>query len=83
MLALVDALDDYVCVSNLNVQLRAARGRASRVLVPLPIEFRWMAVGDESPWFPGTPVYRQTADGVWDQAFAALQRDLAAAWPAG
>ena len=32
MLALVDLLDDHVSVSNLNVQLRAARGRASRAL---------------------------------------------------
>ncbi|MCH7889623.1 MAG: tetratricopeptide repeat protein, partial [Proteobacteria bacterium] len=83
MLALVDLLDDYVCVSNLNVQLRAARGRASRVLIPNPPEFRWMAAGEESPWFPGTPLYRQTADGDWDRAFAVLARDLAAAWPAG
>ena len=81
MLALVDLLDDYVCVTNTNFHLRAVRGRAGRVLVPQPPEFRWMAEGDESPWFPGTRVYRQTADGGWDQAFAALERDLAAAWP--
>ena len=83
MLALLDLLDDYVCVSNLNVQLRAARGRASRVLVPQPPEFRWMAEGDESPWFPGTRVYRQTTAGDWDPAFTALASDLAAAWPTG
>ncbi len=83
MLALVDLLDDYVCVSNLNVQLRAARGRASRVLVPHPPAFRWMAKGEETPWFPGTRVYRQTVDNDWDPAFAALERDLAAAWPGG
>ncbi len=83
MLALVDLLDDYVCVTNTNFHLRAVRGRASRVLVPQPPEFRWMAEGDESPWFPGTRVYRQTTAGDWDPAFAALASDLAAAWPTG
>lgn len=81
MLALAALLDDYICVSNTNVHLRAAAGRTCRVLVPHPPEFRWMAAGEESPWFPGTRVYRQTADGDWSAAFAALARDLAAAFP--
>ena len=83
MLALVDLLDDYVCVCNTNFHLRAVRGRVGRVLVPNPPEFRWMASGGESPWFPGTPVYRQTADHDWDSALATLKRDLTVAWPAG
>lgn len=77
MLALVGLLDDHVCVSNTNVHLAAARGRACRVLVPYPPEFRWMASGGQSPWFPDMPVYRQQADGDWGPAFAALARDLA------
>lgn len=79
MLALMGLLDDYICVSNTNVHLRAARGLPCRVLVPNPPEFRWMAAGAESPWFPGTRVYRQAPDGDWSQAVAALTRDLAAA----
>ncbi len=76
LLALVGLLDEHVCVSNTNVHLAAARGRACRVLVPYPPEFRWMASGEQSPWFPGMPVYRQQADGDWGPAFAALARDL-------
>jgi hypothetical protein len=77
MLATVGRLDEYVAVSNTNVHLRAARGRTSRVLVPHPPEFRWLAAGDESPWFPGCRVYRQTMAGDWGPALAALARDLA------
>ena len=77
MLALCGELDDLVCVSNTNVHLRAALGRTSRVLVPAPPEFRWMTEGGESPWFPGTRVYRQASDGDWDAALCALTRDLA------
>ncbi len=78
MLALVALLDDYVCVSNTNVHLRAATGRPCRILVPSPPEFRWMAEGAESPWFEGSPVYRQDISGSWDAALAALARDMTA-----
>jgi hypothetical protein len=65
-LALMAAVDELVGVSNTNVHLRAGVGRASRVLVPFPLEWRWMAAG-ESPWFPGTRVQRQGADKAWLQ----------------
>jgi hypothetical protein len=78
MLALMGALDDYVCVSNTNLHLRAAVGRTSRVLVPNPPEFRWMVAGAESPWFPGTVLYRQGIDADWSQALDDLAGDLGA-----
>ena len=78
MLALVALLDEYACVSNTNVHLRAAAGRPSRVLVPYPPEFRWMVGSEGSRWFPATSVYRQAANGDWSAALDALARDLAA-----
>jgi tetratricopeptide (TPR) repeat protein len=76
MLALMELLDEYVAVSNTNVHLRAARGRTSRILVPLPGEWRWMASGTSTPWFEGSTVYRETTDDGWASAFKALERDL-------
>ena len=61
MLALMAVIDDYVGVSNANMHLRAGAGKTARVLVPSPPEWRWMAEGMESPWFPGFSVYRQGA----------------------
>ena len=81
MLAALSLLDDYVGVSNTNVHLRAGTGRPSRVLIPHPPAYRWMATGDESPWFPGCAVYRQRVDGDWGAAFERLSRDLAADFP--
>lgn len=59
MLALVSLLDDYVCVSNTNVHLRAAAGLPSRVLIPFPSpDWRWDArgrresVGFRQPYLP-------------------------------
>jgi len=76
MLGLLAVLDEYVAVSNTNVHLRAGLGRSSRVLVPYPPEWRWMAAGDESPWFPGCRVYRQTREGSWTSARETLRADL-------
>jgi Flp pilus assembly protein TadD len=76
MLAALSLLDEYVTVSNTNLHLRAGAGRTSRVLVPDPPEWRWMARGDVTPWFPGSTVYRQGRDGDWGAAFGALTKDL-------
>lgn len=79
MLALLTLLDDYVGVSNTNMHLRVALGKFARVLVPCPPEWRWMACGNESPWFPGFAVYRQTTAGDWNPALSRLSGELKAA----
>ena len=76
MLALLQLVDDYVGVSNTNMHLRAATGRAARVLVPNPAEWRWMQNGHESPWFPGFRLYRQSPDGDWSRTLQMLAQDL-------
>ena len=77
MLALLEVIDEYVGVSNTNTHLRACAGKTARVLVPAPAEWRWMAAGRTSPWFPGFPLYRQANDGDWHAALDTLTRDLA------
>ena len=81
MLALLALIDEYVGVSNTNMHLRAAAGKSARVLVPSPAEWRWMASGPRSPWFPGFSIYRQSNDGEWAGALAKLTLDLAATYP--
>ena len=76
MLALLALIEEYVGVSNTNMHLRAAAGKTARVLVPCPAEWRWMYSGRSSPWFPGFPIYRQSLQGDWGPALAALKQDL-------
>ena len=75
-LALLSRLDDYVGVSNTNMHLLAGLGKPAKVIVPFPPEWRWMAEGDESPWFTGLSIYRCRPDGDWGQALARLAADL-------
>ncbi len=83
MLALLSCLDDYVGVSNTNMHLLAGIGKTARVLVPNPAEWRWLYQGDESPWFRGFRIYRQSAHLDWTPAIAALQRDLVLIYGSG
>ena len=76
MLALLSLLDDYVGVSNTNMHLRAGLGLPARVLVCHPADYRWMATGVISPWFPLFRLYRQEAAGDWSDAFVQLRSDL-------
>jgi tetratricopeptide (TPR) repeat protein len=75
-LAGLSLLDEYVGVSNTNMHLLAGIGKTARVLVPHPADWRWMAEGNESPWFPGFGIYRQSIDHSWDEALGRLGRDL-------
>jgi tetratricopeptide (TPR) repeat protein len=77
MAAVLALIEEYVGVSNTNMHIRAAVGKAARVLVPYPAEYRWMHSGQTSPWFPGFRVYRQPALLDWTQALRELAVDLA------
>ena len=76
MLALMDRLDDYIGVDNTNMHLRTSVGKSARMMVPHLEDFRCMAKGDRSPWFPGFTIYRRAADYNWDNALEQLIFDL-------
>lgn len=82
MLALLEAIDHYIGVSNTNMHLRAAVGKTARVLVPAPHDWRWLPDGNSSLWFPGFGVYRQACDDSWDEALRALKQNLDRIGPA-
>ena len=53
MLALLALIDEYVGCLEYQHAPAGRGGKTARVLVPAPPEWRWMAEGKESPWFPG------------------------------
>jgi len=76
MLALLLLLDEYVGVSNTNMHLMAGLGKIAKVLMPYPADWRWLMDVDESPWFKGFKIYRQTVTRDWTDALKQLQADL-------
>jgi tetratricopeptide (TPR) repeat protein len=75
MAELLHVMDEYVGVSNTNMHIRAGVGKPARVLIPFPPEFRWMNSGNETPWFPGFRLYRQSPGGDWERALKAIADD--------
>ena len=76
-LAALYEIDTYIAVSNTNVHLAAAARAGGapirvHVLVPCPAEFRWLARGEESPWFPGFAVHREDARHGWPAAIRGI-----------
>jgi len=65
MLGVLAEIDAYYTVSNANVHLLAGLNRTATVFVPFPPEWRWMVEGEESPWFPGCRLIRQSRDRSW------------------
>jgi len=76
LLAVLQALDEYVGVSSTNMHLLAGLGKTARVLVPYPGEMRWMRRPGPSPWFPGFETYRQPRSRDWQPVFERLRADL-------
>jgi tetratricopeptide (TPR) repeat protein len=73
MLALLSVVDDYVAVPNTNVHLRESLNLSSQVLVNRPYQdWRWLADGSTSPWYPNSKVYRQDVNQDWTAALTAL-----------
>jgi tetratricopeptide (TPR) repeat protein len=79
--AVLAALDRYVGVSSTNMHIRAGLGSSAEVLVPFPPEWRWMAEGSRSPWFPGLNVLRESPSGGWSSALEDLRRSLGSPSP--
>jgi Tfp pilus assembly protein PilF len=73
--AVMEALDEYVAVSNTNVHFLAGLNRRARVLVSHPPYWRWMREG-RSVWFPDFPLYRQPPSRDWGEPLARLREDL-------
>jgi len=73
--ALLEALDDYVTVSNTNVHILAGLNRRAKVLVTHPPYWRWMREG-ASVWFPDFALYRQPSSRDWSEPLARLRADL-------
>lgn len=75
-LALLAQADDLIAVGGALIHLRAAVGGLAHVLASHPPDFRWLAKGNHSPWFPGMTIHRQSVTGDWDDAVESLTRLL-------
>ncbi|MBC5781631.1 ADP-heptose--LPS heptosyltransferase [Ramlibacter sp. USB13] len=76
------ALDLVISIDSMPVHLAGCLGRPTWVLLKHEADWRWMASGEDSPWYPTVRLFRQPKPGDWRgmaQQVAASLKIVAAA----
>ncbi|MRR49734.1 MAG: tetratricopeptide repeat protein [Rhodocyclaceae bacterium] len=77
--AIVAQLDLVICVDTAVGHLAGALGKPVWVLLPwYKTDWRWLATGESSPWYPGVMrLFRQDAMGDWEPVVERVAGELA------
>jgi tetratricopeptide (TPR) repeat protein len=74
----VAGLDLVIAVDSAVAHLAATMGREVWLLSRFLGCWRWLQDRDDSPWYPGMRIYRQTSAGDWTGVIERVSSDLAA-----
>jgi len=61
------ALDLVISVDTMTAHLAGALGVNTWTLLPLEADWRWMLDRPDTPWYPTMRLFRQRAEGKWDE----------------
>lgn len=76
--ALVGALDLVISVCTSIVHLAGSIGKPVWIMAPAAPEWRYMAWGQEMPWYPSAIIWRQRRLGDWNEVVSAITVQLEA-----
>jgi len=69
---------DLVVTSDTSIShLAGALGRPVWIAMRHVTDWRWMANGEATPWYPTARLFKQTRRGDWDDVFARIASELA------
>ena len=75
--ALCAMMDLVICVDTAVAHLAGTLGREVWLLLPYNPDWRWLLAREDSPWYPGMRLFRQSAPGDWDGVLARVRAALA------
>lgn len=76
--AAIANLDLVICVDTSVAHLAGAMGKPVWIVLPFAPDWRWLAAGEDNPWYPSARLFRQAANGEWGGVFARVREQLAA-----
>ena len=72
------AMDLVISVDTSIAHLAGALGKPLWILLPYASEWRWKNISSTgSPWYPTARLFRQAAQGNWEELFCRLDQELA------
>lgn len=80
--AILSIADLLISVDSSPVHLAGALGRPAWVMIPFGPDWRWLERREDTPWYPGHRLFRQSTDGDWPGVVARMAEALAS-WRAG
>jgi hypothetical protein len=74
--AVIDNLDLVISVDTAVVHLAGAIGTPVWTLLPFAPDWRWLLKRNDSPWYPGMRLFRQTRLKDWGGVFEQVKKAL-------
>lgn len=75
-MALMRCLDLVVCVDSSVGHLAGALGVPAWLALGAAPDWRWLLGREDTPWYPGTRLFRQRTLGDWDDVFERMAGEL-------
>jgi Flp pilus assembly protein TadD len=72
----VAQMDLIVSVDTCVAHLAGAMGKSVWTLLPYEAEWRWMLRREDTPWYPGMRLFRQTDPGNWNRVLVRVAVEL-------
>ncbi len=76
--AIMENCDLVISSDTALAHLAGALGVPNWIALKFVPEWRWFLGRSDTPWYPGTRLFRQKSVGDWDSVFAAMEAELTA-----
>lgn len=73
---LINKMDLIIGVDTMLLHLAAAMGKPTWMILGIVHDFRWLASGENTHWYPSLKLFRQKKDGDWDSVLEEVVAEL-------
>jgi hypothetical protein len=75
--AIMTHLDLIISADTAVAHLAGGLGKRVWILIPMACDWRWLLERDDSPWYPGARLFRQSRRGDWGEVLERVALQLA------